>query len=60
MNRNLAFSSRLVADKERMREQKLHKERLRQIKSSVDNRKPRKPRVLTARGSKKLRMVEDK
>jgi len=52
MNRNLPTINRLVIEREMAREHTLHYNRLRNIRSNIDNRKPKIPRNLKIKGGK--------
>ena len=52
MNKNLPTINRLVIEREMTREHTLHYNRLRNIKSNIDNRRPKIPQHLKARGGK--------
>lgn len=52
MNRGLPTINRLVGEREKVREHELHYKRLRNIKSNIDNKCPKKPRHLKSKGGK--------
>ena len=60
MNRNLPTINRLVGERERVREHELHYKRLRNIKSNIDNRKPKVPSHIKTRGGKKEQLIVEK
>lgn len=60
MNRQLPTINRLVGEREKVREHELHYKRLRNIKSNIDNKCPKKPTHLKARGGKKEQILVDK
>ena len=60
MNRNLPTINKLVNERERVREHELHYRRLRNIKSNIDNKKPKPPCPLKLKGGKKEQNIVDK
>ena len=52
MNRAAPKMNRIIFEREKIREHELHYNRLKNIKSSIDNRRPRKHRHLKVRGGK--------
>lgn len=60
MNKALPTINRLVSEREKVREHELHYKRLRNIKSNIDNRCPKKPAPFKARGGKKEQLIVDK
>ena len=52
MNRCLPTLNRLVGEREKVREHELHYKRLRNIKSNIDNKRPKKPAHLKQKGGK--------
>ena len=52
MNRDLPTMNRLVNERERVREHELRYKRLRNIKSNIDNKRPKKQTHLKLRGGK--------
>lgn len=52
MNRDLPTMNRLVSEREKVREHELHYKRLQNIKSHIDNKRPKKPNHLKLRGGK--------
>lgn len=60
MNRNLPTINRLVSEREKVREHELHYKRLRNIKSNIDNRKPKVPSHIKTRGGKKEQLIVEK
>lgn len=52
MNKDMPTINRLVGEREKVREHELHYKRLRNIKSNIDNRRPKKQSHLKLKGGK--------
>ena len=59
MNRNMAFSNRIIEDRFDIKKQRMHWWRIRTVKSMIDNRQPKRPKCFNSKGCKKFRLEKD-